>query len=128
MIARIAAATFLLVGGGIHLDLWQGGYRGIEYIGPMFLANVVLSGLLVVAVLFRPGPQVALAGIVFSVGSLVALVLSRTTGLLGFTERIWTDMAVQTLTAELGAVVALALITVADRHAVPQLATVRTDR
>ena len=60
--------------------------------------------------------------------SLVALVLSRTTGLLGFTERIWTDMAVQTVTAELGAVVALALAAVVRRHAVPQLATVRADR
>jgi hypothetical protein len=128
VIARIAAATFLLVGAGIHLDLWQGGYRGVEYIGPMFLANVVLSGLLVLAVLFRPGTRVALAGIVFSVGSLVALVMSRTTGLLGFTERIWTDMAVQTITAELGAVVALTFVAVARRQAMPQPATVRTGR
>ena len=113
-IARVAAATFVLAGGYIHFDLWRDGYRAIEYIGPLFVANVVVSALLVVALLLRADRRVALAGVAFSVGSLVSLVLSRTTGLLGFTERGWSDMAMQATTAELGAIVAIALVMVSS--------------
>ena len=121
-IARIAAATFVLAGGYIHLDLWRNGYRAIDYIGPLFVANAVVSVLLVVALLLRPDARVAVAGVVFSVASLAALVLSRTTGLLGFTERGWSDMAVRATTAEIGAVVAIALVVVARRRPTPALA------
>jgi len=124
-IPRVAAATFVLVGGAVHLDLWRSGYRGIEYIGPLFVANVAVSALLVLALLVRPNAKVALAGIAFSVGSLVALVLSRTTGLLGFTERAWTDMAVQATTAEIGAIVAIAFVLVARNRPLPELTAIR---
>ena len=127
-IARIAAATFLLVGGGVHLELWRSGYRGIRYIGPLFVANVAVSALLVVALLIRSDVRVAIAGMLFSVGSLVALVLSRTTGLLGFTERAWTDMAVQATTAELGAIVAIALVLVSRHRPMPALARIPVRR
>lgn len=126
-IARLAAATFVLAGGAIHLDLWRDGYRGIEYIGPLFVANAVVSVLLVLVLLIRPTVPVAIAGVVFSLGSLVALVLSRTTGLLGFTERGWTDMAVQATTAEIGAVVAIALLMVARRPPATALWPARED-
>lgn len=121
-IARLAAATFVLAGGYIHFDLWRDGYRAIRYIGPLFVANAVVSVLLVLALLLRPDARVALAGVVFSMGSLAALVLSRTIGLLGFTERGWSDMAVQATTAEIGAVVAIALVVVARRRPAPALA------
>ena len=123
-IARLAAATFVLAGGYIHFDLWREGYRAIPYIGPLFVANAVVSVLLVVALLVRADMRVAVAGVAFSVGSLVALVLSRTTGLLGFTERGWTDMAVQATTAEVGAIVAIALVMVARGRPTPALAVV----
>ncbi len=121
-IARLAAATFVLAGGYIHFDLWRGGYRAIEYIGPLFVANAVVSVLLVLALLLRPDVRVAIAGVLISVGSLAALVLSRTTGLLGFTERGWSDMAVQATTAEIGAIVAIALLMVARGRPTPALA------
>ncbi len=118
-IARIAAALFVLVGGGVHLQLWRTGYRGIEYIGPLFIANVAVSGLLILAILLRGDVRVALVAMLFSVASIVALVLSRTTGLLGFTEREWTDLAVRATTAEIGALVALSLLVALLRR--PQL-------
>ena len=122
-IARLAAATFVLAGGYIHVDLWRDGYRAIDYVGPLFLANGVISALLALALLLRPAVQVAVAGVVFAGGSLAALVLSRTIGLLGFTERGWSDMAVQATTAEIGAIVAIALVVVARRPAaMPDLA------
>ena len=120
-IARVAAATFVLAGGALHLDLWRDGYRAIDYVGPLFVANAVVSALLVVAILIRPGLIVGVAGVAFSVGSLVALVLSRTTGLLGFIERGWTEMAMQVTTAEVGAVVAIAVMMVAQRSPAPAL-------
>jgi len=110
---------FVLVGGGVHLQLWRTGYRGIEYIGPLFIANVVVSGLLTLAILLRGNVRVALAAMLFSVGSIVALVMSRTTGLLGFTEREWTHLAVQATTAEIGALAALCLLLAVLRR--PQL-------
>jgi hypothetical protein len=126
-IARLAAATFILAGGYIHFDLWRDGYRAIDSIGPLFVANAIISVFLVVALLVRPHAATAIAGVLFSVGSLAALVLSRTTGLLGFTERGWSDMAVQAVTAEVGAVVAIALVLVARRRpaAAPAIAGVR---
>jgi len=109
-IARLAAATFVVVGGLIHLDLWQGGYRGIPYIGPWFIVNVAVSALLAVALVVRGGTRVAVAGIAFSAASLVALVLSRTVGLFGFLESTWTNAAVQATSAEIGAMVAAAAV------------------
>jgi hypothetical protein len=116
LVARLAAATFVLVGGGIHLDLWRSGYRGIPRVGDLFLANAVVSALLVLVVLATADRRVAVAGIAFSLSSLAALVLSRTRGFLGFTEPGWTDMAVQAVTAEVGAVVALTLLLVLRRR------------
>lgn len=127
-IARVAAALFVLVGGAIHLSLWRSGYRGIEYIGPLFLANVGVSALLMLAILLRGDVRVVAAAMLFSGGSLVALVLSRTTGLLGFTERAWTDLAVQATTAEIGALVALALLLALRRRPQPVPAMVWAGR
>jgi hypothetical protein len=115
-IARLAAAAFVLTGGFIHLQLWQDGYRAIPVIGPWFIANAVVSVLLVVALLTRGNVPVAAASVVFSIASLAALVMSRTVGLFGFTERAWTDASVQASAAELGAIVALAVLVVAFRR------------
>ncbi len=115
-IARLAAAAFVLAGGLIHLQLWQDGYREIPVIGPWFVANAVISVALVVALLARANVPVAVASVVFSVTSLAALVMSRTVGLFGFTERAWTDASVQAGAAELGAIVAVAVLVVAFRR------------
>ena len=113
---RLAAATFVAAGGLVHLELWRTGYRGIRYIGPLFVANVVVAAALALAVLVLRDRRVAAVGITFAVASLAALVASRTVGLLGFTERAWTDDAVRAVTAELGAVVALAAVVAAGRR------------
>lgn len=106
-LTRLLAAAFLLAGGIVHLSLWNGGYRYIPRIGPLFLANFVGSIALAVAVVVSRRAGISLAGIAFAAGSLVALILSRTVGLFGFTEMIWTPDAVKTLAAELGAITTL---------------------
>lgn len=123
-IVRLCAVTFVVVGGLVHLQLWRTGYRGIPKVGDAFLGSVGLSAVVAVAVLAWNNWRVHVAGIVFSLGSLVALVMSRTVGILGFTERAWTDRAIQATTAEIGAIVTLAVVMLLHQHRAT-LATVR---
>jgi 4-amino-4-deoxy-L-arabinose transferase-like glycosyltransferase len=106
---RLLAAVFLLVGGVMHYNLWSSGYRFIPTIGPLFIANFVGSVALAAAVMVSRRATVALAGIIFATGSLTALVLSRTVGVFGFTEPVWTTEALQILASEIGAIVALGI-------------------
>lgn len=111
-LARPLAAVFLLIGGVVHYNLWRQGYRNIPKIGPLFLANMVGSAVLAAAVLGSRRITVYAAGIVFAAASLAALVLSRTVGVFGFTEMIWTPQALRTLTSELAAILALVVAVV----------------
>jgi hypothetical protein len=122
--ARIAAAVFVFLGGLVHLQLWSSGYRVIPYIGPWFVANAMVSALLTVVVLVRPARAVVIAGIALSAASLAALVMSRTVGIFGFTERAWTDQAVRAVASELGAIAAFAVLVVASRPQRAQLLAV----
>lgn len=123
-ISRLCAATFLVVGGLVHLELWRTGYRGIPNVGVAFLASVGLSFVVAVAVLVRNDWRLNLAGIIFALGSLGAIVMSRTVGVLGFEERIWTDEAMQATTAQIGTIVALAVAVLLPRRRLAR-ATVR---
>lgn len=114
--ARLPAAVLVLAGGLVHLQLWQGGYQDIPYIGPLFLVNVGASGLIAVALAVRGGRWVTLAGVTLAAGSLLALVTSRSVGLLGFMEGAWTPAAIRTIAAEVGAIVAIGLIVATDQR------------
>ncbi len=118
MVAGVAAGGLVALGGGIHLDLWRDGYRFIPSIGPLFLANAAASAVVAVALAATRRPVVLLAGAAFTLASLVALVVSRTVGLLGFSET-WTDASVQVLAAELAALAAIAATAVAARRRQP---------
>lgn len=75
-----------------------------------------MVGSIVVALVVAMGTRrlTAAAGVVFSAGSLAALLLSRTVGLFGFIES-WNRPAQQTLATEMGAVVLLAIMLVTAR-------------
>jgi len=124
-ISRLCAVTFLVVGGLVHLQLWRTGYRGIPKVGDAFLVSVGLAFALALAVLVRNDWRLNLAGILFATGSLGAIVMSRTVGILGFTDRAWTDRAFQATTAEVGAIVAFAAVLLLTRRRVTP-ATVRS--
>lgn len=86
---RLAMAAALAVSGISHAYLYIHGYRHIPNIGTAFLVQASVSvAVAVLLVLGGPGwlrwAAAALAG-----GSLVAFALSRTVGVLGFTERGW---------------------------------------
>lgn len=113
---RLAAAATLAAAAGIHLYLWFHGFSGIAWIGPMFRANVVVGVILAIAV-FARGRIAVLAGIadvLFMAGSISALVLALTTGLLGYYETIDTPFVIPTLIVEgIGLVIAVAFTTLA---------------
>ena len=131
-LTRSFAAALLVIGGIVHFELWNSGYRHIPKIGPLFMANFVGSIALAAAVMASRRASVAFAGIIFAAGSLVALVLSRTVGVFGFTEAIWTTQATTTLAVEVGAIVALGAALMMQRRTrlelAPATASIRKNR
>lgn len=97
------AAVAVGVGGWEHAYLYHRGYDDIDWIGPAFLVNAVGSLVAILLLLARrPGPFVVLS-LLISVGSLIAIVLTRTTGLFGFEESGYDSRAVLTIVAEVAA-------------------------
>lgn len=109
-VARVLAALLVALGGVVHLDLWLGGYRGIPAIGPLFLANVIVSGVVAALLVLDGSRATVVAGMLVTAGALGGLALSRSVGLFGFMEATWTPAAARAMAAELGAVVSLALV------------------
>jgi hypothetical protein len=86
---RLGIAASLVVSAISHAYLYVHGYHFIPNIGPAFLLQASLS--LAVGVLLAVGGPGWLrwAGAALSAGSLAAFVMSRTVGVLGFTEVGW---------------------------------------
>lgn len=127
-----AAALFVAAGGFVHLREWLDIYRhvpadaaGSAVVRLGFPVNVAISLLVAVALVIcgirrsRFTPHVVVAAAVFQIGSLGALIATRTGSLLGWAEPSWTAGANQSLAVEVGALVALtavAIIAFGDRH------------
>lgn len=87
LVLRLGVVATVSVSGYVHAKLYIDGYRLIPHIGPMFLLQAAVSFALAALLLFG-GPlplQVAAAGT--ALGALAGFALSRTVGILGFTER-----------------------------------------
>jgi hypothetical protein len=111
---RLVGALAVLLGGSIHLQQWLTVFRDLD-VGPLFLANVVASVVVGAALLAYDTRLVAAAGIVLSAGSLLALYLSRTTGLVGFEATGYELAEVEAIVVEGLALVALAAYLVGAR-------------
>jgi plastocyanin len=117
---RLAGAAGLAITALVHLDLYLGGYRHIDTIGPLFLVNVIAGGLLAIAVAARPDVAFRVAGIVFALGTIGGFILSRRgDGLFDFRETGFepSPQAAIALIAEIVTVVALAAGLVPVLHA-----------
>ncbi len=112
---RLLAGIMIAAGGFIHWELWREGYQGIPYVGTLFAVNVGVSAVVAIALLATGDRRVVGAATLLPVASLGALVLSRTTGLLGFMEAAWTPAAVRAVAAEVGALAALGVFWARDR-------------
>ncbi len=96
--------------GWIHLQLWLDGFREVPVIGPLFLLNVVGSGVLVVALLLVPvrfRSAVAVIAALFTAGTLLGLILSLTVGLFGVRETLQVPFVLPTLIVESAGVLVL---------------------
>lgn len=103
--ARWITAAAVLVSAVVHLYLWNEGMRDVDVIGPAFLLNGVGGAVIAVAVVaWRHWlPLLAAAG--FGAATLGAYVMSRTVGLAGVHETIWTTEAVISAVVEVLAIV-----------------------
>jgi hypothetical protein len=122
----LAGAALIVVSAIIHLRLWAQGYRGITVIGPLFLAQGVVSiPFAVVLGLFRRlGLLVAGAGLM--AGTAAGLLLSTQIGLFGFKDSLAAPYAGLSLVVEFAGAALLAAGAVLLAAARPSPARRRT--
>ncbi|MGZ6669732.1 MAG: hypothetical protein ACXVH3_34215, partial [Solirubrobacteraceae bacterium] len=97
--ARLLGALSILGVGAVHLQQYSGnGYSTVPTIGTLFLLNAISAGVVGFGLLLPLGRMLgrrrgnaavgvlALAGVAIAVGSLVALFISETGTLFGFSE------------------------------------------
>ena len=89
VLSRIGIAVAVAVSGVSHAYLYIHGYRHIPTIGTAFLVQASVFCALGVLVLVGGPAWLSWAGGLLSVAALIAFALSRTVGLLGFTEHGW---------------------------------------
>jgi hypothetical protein len=109
---RVAAAGVLGTMAGIHLYLWNSGYRYIHMIGILFLLNAIGGGVLALAVLATPNRWLWIASALsalFMIGTLGALILSLTVGIFGFQEYWNAPLVPTTIYVEAGGGLGLAV-------------------
>jgi hypothetical protein len=109
---RTLSALALLAMGGIHLYLVFDGMGGV--LGFTFVLNAIGGLLLAIAMLAprRLLPLASLLGLLFIVGTLLALVLALTVGLFGITETLSFTLVPTTLVVEPIGIIVLAVTTV----------------
>lgn len=111
-----AGALALAWSGVIHIRLWSGGYEAIPTIGPLFLAQGIVSLVIAAALLLARRPVIMAVGAVSLAATAGGLLLSARTGLFGYTESLAVPYATESLYVEFtGAAVLLlaAALTVA---------------
>ena len=138
---RFLGALALLAVGAIHLQQYIGAdYRAIPTIGTLFLLNAIAStivGVGLLAPIAKAAPAhradltigvLALAALAIAGGSLLALFISESGGLFGFTESGYRAPVIVAIVAEAAAIALLgpvATVTLAGAARRPREATSR---
>jgi hypothetical protein len=117
---RFAGALAILAVGAVHLQEYVGaGYQAIPTIGPLFLLNAIGSGIVGVLLLLplqrvlaggRGDAAVALlavTAVAIAIGSLIALFISDSTSLFGFSETGYRAAIVVAIIAEAATILLL---------------------
>lgn len=99
--SRKGAALAIALVGVIHLVLAPEYFEKASYLGVLFLAGAVASGVVTLR-LFRQDDGAAwLLGAVVAAGMFIGFILSRTVGLPGFYEQEWEPTGLVSLVLEL---------------------------
>lgn len=112
IIWRVLSALALLVMAAIHLFLVFDGVGGV--LGVLFVLNAIGGVLLAIAMLAAPRKLLlpaSVLGLLFMVGTLLALILALTVGLFGITETLDFTLVPTTLVEESIGIVVLAVTT-----------------
>jgi hypothetical protein len=117
---RFLGALAILAAGAVHLQQYIGAdYRAIPTIGTLFLLNAIASAIVGIGLLAPVGRAVAahradavtgllaLAAVAIAIGSLVALFISESSSLFGFTESGYRTPIVVAIAAEAAALALL---------------------
>ena len=109
---QVISAVLLLAMGGIHLFLVLTGTGGT--LGVLFVLNAIGALVLAIAMVVAPRgllPPASVLSLLFIVGTLLALVLALTVGLLGISEQIGGELVVPTIVVESIGIIVLAATT-----------------
>jgi hypothetical protein len=112
-VMRILSAIVLLAIGGIHLYLVFNGVGGL--LGVLFVLNGIAGIVLAIGMLVLHGRLLKLAtvlSLLFTIASLLALLLALTVGLFGITETWTFTLVPQTVVVDAIGVVVLAITSV----------------
>src|SRR5215472_4958038 len=121
LVLRLAGAGLLAWIGWVHWVLYHTeGYHFIPHVGQFFLVDAIAGIVLALVLLAWPRPIVGLASAGFTAGTILALVISLTVGLLAFHEHIHANYVVLALVVESITVVVLLAWTVLAAWAVPR--------
>lgn len=122
---RMSGALAVLAVGAVHLQQYGSGYDQISTIGPLFLLNGIVGAVVGVGLLLpldrwlasRRSEAVrgllAAGGVLIAAGSLIALFISETSTLFGFSEDGYSTAVVVAIAAEAAALLLLAPVAVA---------------
>ena len=113
---RTAISATLAVSGVIHAYLYVHGYRDIPAVGPAFLVQGSVFCALAVLILAGGPGWLQLVAAIGAAGSLMAFALSRTVGLLGFTETGWQPSPYAAITVVAEVLTLLLVVTTALRE------------
>jgi len=113
VVVRCGIAVATAVSGYLHADLYVHGYRYIDWIGSMFLLQAAGSFAVALLLPLTASPVLRLGALGLAGGALAGFVLSRTVGILGFTERGWVPapQAALTVAAETVALLLVGYLT-----------------
>jgi hypothetical protein len=113
--AMILGAALVAWSGAIHLHLWNGGYRNIHIVGPLFLAQSITAFVVALAIIISRWPTATLVGALFLASTIGGLLVSSWHGIFGFQDSLSAPYATLSLFVE-GAGIVVLVAAAAGRH------------
>jgi hypothetical protein len=104
-----ASAIAISVAAYLHGQLFHQGYAQVDVVGPLFLLNVVGSGITVALLFLRRIFAYCVGALAISVASLVSILISHSSSFFGFAEQSYDSRATAIVVAEIAAVILLTL-------------------
>ena len=120
LVALWIAAVAVGLAGYLHGHLYHEGYAHVFVVGPLFLLNVIGTGVVIVTLLLRRYAVFASGVLSISLGAIVSILISHSTSFFGFAEHRYDWRAATIVIAEIvAAVMILAAAAIARGRMLP---------